>query len=250
MSIIIRSAQTVGNGVTLRGNNPQYIPPVTLPILFELDASNYSSPLSTWQDISGNGRHATLHGTVPYYTDSVGGYFGFSGNGANYIDIAGSGSGWGIRDVAPNATFSIWANITPNNSYQEVAGWRDGGFNFYFLILNGTPGVVTEARFDGGFSYDLNVDYTSYFNTWAYVTFTVDSVLSQTKLYINGNIIGNRNDITGLWDATDTPFTIGMSYNGSFPLNGYIGGAIAYSRALTDAEVVSEFNRTKTRYGA
>ena len=54
MAITIRSAQTIGNGVTLRGNNTQYIaPPPTLPLLFELDASIYASG-TTLLDQSGN----------------------------------------------------------------------------------------------------------------------------------------------------------------------------------------------------
>jgi hypothetical protein len=248
MSITIRSAQTIHGGVKLRGNDTQVISPPSLPILFELDASTYSSPLSTWEDISGNGRHATLHGTVPYYTDTVGGYFGFSGNGANYIDIAGSNSGWGFRDIIPpSATFSVWTNITPANYYQAVAGWRNGGFNFYFLMLNGTPGITTEARFDGNSgSSDIVIDYTSYFNTWVYVTFVVDS--TQSRLYINGTLVGTAS-IAGNWTTDNTLFEIGQFYGGDFPLHGYIGGAIAYSRALTQEEVTAEFNRTKTRYG-
>jgi hypothetical protein len=43
MSITLRSAQTIRNGVTLRGNTPV----VPLSILFELDASNYTSGSST-----------------------------------------------------------------------------------------------------------------------------------------------------------------------------------------------------------
>ena len=121
MSITIRSAQTISNGVTLKGNKV-----IPLPILFELDASTYTSPLSTWADISGNNRHATVHGSPSFYNDSVGGYFGFVGDTNQYIDIAGSESGWGIADNAiPNATISVWANISEHpGEYQHVFGWR------------------------------------------------------------------------------------------------------------------------------
>jgi len=250
MSITLRSAQTIGNGVTMRGNNTQYITPNPLNKLFELDASTYSSPLSTWEDISGNGRHATLHGTVPYYTDSVGGYFGFIGQGSNYIDIAGSETGWGIADTAPNATLSMWASITPDGYYQHVAGWRGGGFHFYFLMLNGNPsGNLTEARVLTNIStYDAVVDYTSYFNTWTYITFVADIANTRTRLYLNGNPAGTVNGIAGTWVSGGIPFRIGSADGDGYPLHGYIGGAAAYSRALTDVEVLSEFNRTKTRY--
>jgi hypothetical protein len=251
MSITIRSAQTVSNGVKLRGDNTQYTISPAPDRLFELDASTYTSPLSTWQDISGNGRHATLHGTVPYYTDSVGGYFGFIGQGSNYIDIAGSESGWGIADnTPPNATLSIWANINQGGFYQHVAGWRGGYFHFYFLMLSDPLSNITEARVVNSVgSYDIMIPYDAYFNTWAYITLVADSNAGQSILYINSTQIGTANIGSDNWVSTNIPFRIGSADGGDFPLNGYIGGVTAYSRALTQEQVTSEFNRTKTRYG-
>ena len=251
MSITIRSAQTVSNGVTLRGNNTQYVAPVPLPILFELDASNYSSPLSTWEDISGNGRHATVHGSPSFYNDSIGGYFGFTGNAAQYIDMAGSGSGWGIADnKIPNATISVWANIIqyPLN-YQHVFGWRSDSFHFYFLMITGGSSNITEARVvSQGGSYDINQPYDDYFNTWAYITFVADGNAGTSRLYINGTQIGTQGIGSSIWTPSGGLFTI-ASVGPDYPLHGYIGGAMAYSRALTPEEIASEFNRTKTRYG-
>jgi hypothetical protein len=250
MSITIRRAQTVRNGVTLRGNNTQYVAPVPLPIVFELDASTYTSG-TTWLDISGNNRHATLHGTIPYYTDSIGGYFGFSGVGANYIDIVGSESGWGIADnTTPNATLSVWANISQTLDYQHVAGWRDGNFHFYFLMLSGGSNNITEARvLNTSSSFDINQPYNAYFSTWAYITFVADGNAGQSRLYVNGNQIGTTIITSYNWADSVLPFRIGSAPGDSYPLHGYIGGAIAYSRALTQQEVTAEFNRTKTRYG-
>jgi len=251
MSITIQRAQTVSNGVTLRGNNTQYIITPAPDRLFELDASTYTSG-TTWTDSSGNGRHATLHGTVPYYTDSVGGYFGFIGQGANYIHIAGSESGWGIADnIPPNATLSIWANINQGSFYQHVAGWRGGYFHFYFLMLANQQSNITEARVVNSVgSYDIMIPYDVYFNTWAYITFVADSNASGlSHLYINSTQIGTASIGSNNWVSTNIPFRIGSADGGDFPLNGYIGGVTAYSRALTQEQVTSEFNRTKTRYG-
>jgi len=250
MSITLRSAQTISNGVKLRGNNTQYTIPAAPDRLFEFDASIYTSG-AIWLDQSGNNRHATLHGTVPYYTDSVGGYFGFIGQGANYIDIADSESGWGTADnIPPNATLSIWANINQGGFYQHVAGWRSGAFHFYFLMLANQLSNITEARVVNSVgSYDINIPYDAYFNTWAYITFVADSNAGQSILYINSTQIGTANIGSNNWVNTNIPFRIGSADGGDFPLNGYIGGVTAYSRALTQEQVTSEFNRTKTRYG-
>ena len=240
MSITIRRAQTISNGVTLRGNTPV----ATLPILFELDASTYTSG-TTWSDLSGNVRDATIYGS-PAWTNDAGGCFVFDSDSSKYIDIAGSSGGWGLENSPAQASISVWANIAGPGYFQHVAGWR-GGINFWFLILSGLS--TTEARFDNGPVHDINIDYGSYFGTWALTTFVVDAANSCTKLYINGIEVGNTTGVSGNFPAGGNNFSLGCDLGNSFAMNGKIGGATAYSKALTQQEVTAEFNRTKTRYG-
>ena len=246
MALTIRSAQTVSNGVKLRGNNTQVVIPILSDKLFELDASIYASG-PTWLDQSGNNRHASLNGSLAWDSEA-GGCFVFNGNSANYIDIAGSETGWGLNEAAnnPTASFSVWAKITNSGNYQHIAGWR-GGFNFWFLLLQGM--TTTEARFDGGTPYDIGMDYSPYFDNWAQITFVVDSANSQTRLYINSVLVGTYDGITGSFGSGTNLFKIGRDTDNGFAMTGRIGGCIAYSRALTQQEVTAEFNRTKTRYG-
>jgi hypothetical protein len=245
MSITIRSAQTIGNGVTMRGNNTQYVePPPTLPLLFELDASIYASG-TTLLDISGNDHHATIAGS-PAWDSEAGGCFIFDGNASKHITIPGSEGGWGLAGTAPNATFSVWAKISPSGYYQHVAGWR-GGLSFWFLILN--DGSTTEARVDNGSVYDININYTTYFNTWKYITLVADAANSCTKLYINSIEVGNTTGLSGNFSSASNNFTLGCDLGNNFAMNGKIGGAIAYAQALTQEQVTAEFNRTKSRYG-
>lgn len=241
MSITIRSAQTIQSGVTLRGNTPV----VPLSILFEFDASNYTSG-TTLLDISGNNRHATIHGSPTWDTDA-GGCFIFNANPIKYIEVEGSDSGWGLAGAPAQATLSVWANISTSGFYQHVAGWR-GGLNFWFLILN--DGSTTEARVDNGPVYDININYTTYFNAWKYITLVADAANSRTKLYINSIEVGSTTGLSGNFSPANNNFTLGCDPEGnSFAMNGKIGGSMAYSRALTQEEITSEFNRTKTRYG-
>ena len=238
MSITIRSAQTIGNGITLRGSA------TPLPILFELDASVYASG-TTLLDVSGNGRDATIYGS-PAWTNDAGGCFVFDSDSSKYIDIAGSSGGWGLENSPAQASISVWAKIAGLGYFQHVAGWR-GGLNFWFLILNSVSN--TEARFDNGPVYDIGIDYSPYFGTWAYTTFVVDAANSCTKLYINGIEVGNTTGVSGNFSSAGNNFTLGCDLGNSFAMNGKIGGAVAYSKALTQEEVTAEYNRTKTRYG-
>ena len=238
MSITLRRAQTISNGVTLRGNTPV----ATLPILFELDASIYASG-TTLLDISGNNRHATIHGSTSW-NSNAGGCFVFNGNELDYIDVTGSDI---LSNAPANATFSVWANIAGIADYQHIAGWR-GGINFWFLILSGQS--TTEARFDNGPNYDIGMDYTPYYGTWALTTFVVNAAQSYTKLYINGVEVGSNSGMSGDFSFGNNLFSLGSrTDSGGFPMTGKIGGAVAYSKALTQEEVTAEYNRTKSRYG-
>jgi Concanavalin A-like lectin/glucanases superfamily len=222
--------------------------PASLPILFELDASHYSGSGTDWTDLSGQGRDATIYGGPTWDNTDASGSFVFTHDTTKYIEIPGSSNGWGLNTASnnPNATFSVWAKISPFGYYQHIAGWR-GGFNFWFLIL---PTARVEARFDGGTPLDINLDFTPYYDTWIQATFVVDSALAQTRLYINASLVGSHDSITGAFGTGSTNFRLGCDAVGdNFAMNGKIGGTTAYGKALTQQEITEEFNRTKTRYG-
>lgn len=246
MSVTIRSAQTIGNGVTLIGSTATITPPPPLlpSILFELDASTYTT--GDWIDSTGNGRNGIMAGGGPAWSSDAGGCFNFNAVNGVYISVLGSLSGWGLANNPAQATFSVWANIPGISGYQHVAGWR-GGLNFWFLILSGVS--TTEARFDNGIARDIGMDYSPYFNTWALTTFVVDAAAGESRLYINGVFVGNASGISGNFNSGGTAFTLGSDSASNFMMTGKIGGAMAYNATLTQPEIVAEFNRTKTRYG-
>lgn len=247
MSITLRSAQTIGNGVRLVGNTATITPPTPIYLpstLFELDASTYTS--GNWIDSTGNGRNGIMEGGGPSWSSDAGGCFNFTAMNGVYISVLGSVTGWGLSTNPAQATFSVWANIPGISGYQHVAGWR-GGLNFWFLILSGMS--TTEARFDNGVARDIGMDYSPYFNTWALTTFVVDAAAGETRLYINGVMVGSNNSIGGNFGAGGVPFTLGADTGSNFMMTGKIGGAMAYSKALDVNEITTEFNRTRTRYG-
>lgn len=240
--MIITKGTRLGSGVTVKSEYIMPSPPPSLPLLFELDASIYASG-STWLDQSGNNRHATLNNVA--WDAADGGSFVFTTDTSKFIYIPGSEGAWGQGGSAPNLTFSVWAKVISNGSYQHIAGWR-GDINFWFLVL---PNSQVEARIDTGSAYDIGMDYTPYYANWTYITFVADSTLDQTRLYLNSTLVGNYDTSLGTFGTGNALFRIGCDPNNSFAMSGNIGGAAAYSRALTQQEVTTEFNRTKTRYG-
>ena len=243
MAITIRSAQTIGGGVRLVGNTATITTPnIYLPsTLFELDASTYVGS-GDWIDSTGNGRNGQFVGVSTWFNEA-GGCFIFNGDPSKRIDVANSNV---LSGVPANASFSVWASIPGDSYLSHIAGWR-GGVNFWFLMLDYRP--TTEARFDNGPVYDIGMDYSPYYGTWAQTTFVVNAAESYTKLYINGVEVGSTAGATGNFSSADNLFTLGCDTNNGFAMTGKIGGATAYTAALTAEEVVAEFNRTKTRYG-
>lgn len=240
--MIITSGTRIGPGVTIK---EEYTPVASyLPsTLFELDASTYTS--GDWIDSTGNGHNGILNGN-PNWSSEAGGCFNFTAGLSQYIEVSGTEYGPGLANNPAQATFSVWANIPGPEGFQHVAGWR-GGLDFWFLILTG--GSTTEARFDNGTARDIGMDYGPYMNTWAMTTFVVDAAQNETRLYINGVLVGNNTNISGNFSAGGVPFTLGSNTGLGFPMTGKIGGVTAYQATLTPQEIIAEFNRTKGRYG-
>jgi hypothetical protein len=87
---------------------------VTRNLAVLLDASDidsYSGTGTAWSDISGNGRNATLQGTVPWVNNGSASYFDFSGNNADYINQTAG-------------TSQIYKDICIVFQYEDSSGWK------------------------------------------------------------------------------------------------------------------------------
>lgn len=74
-------------------------------------------------------------------------------------------------------------------------------------------------------------------NRWYHVAFVYDYPTSRQSLYLNGILEGNR--ISGLYQGTSGPITIGSIKNGGdYPFNGYIDQVSLVTRAKSASEVL------------
>jgi hypothetical protein len=199
--------------------------------------------------VSGNGNNGTLTNS-PTYTSGVNGYFNFDGvdDRVTFTNTNGFGTG----GAAPRATMSIWANITRNNSFQQIAGFRDDvDYNFFFLLLDsGGATVPTEARLGttAGLAYDINVNFISYFGIWTNIVFVANT--NRTDLYFNGILAGSNTNVAGNFGADSGQFCIGRHPAATaYPTLGNISNVQFYNRALSAVEVSQNFNALRGRYG-
>ncbi len=225
---------------------------VTSGLTLNVDAGSprsYPGSGTLWYDASGNNNTGTLV-NGPTYTSGTNGYFTFDGvdDRVTFTNTNGFGSG----GSAPQATMSIWANITRNNSYQQIAGFRDDtDYNFFFLLLDsGGATVPTEARLGttAGLAYDINVNFISYFGTWTNIVFVANT--NRTDLYFNGILAGSNTNVAGNFGADSGQFCIGRHPAvAAYPTLGKISNVQFYKRALTATEITQNFNALRGRYG-
>jgi len=238
MSITIRSAQTIRNGVTLKGHTP---PPtiITNGLIAHLDAGNINSysgsPSATWIDLSGQGAHATLNGIVPLGSENIvvgrtERYFTFDGDSANCI------------------TSSL------SQDYQDCTLVFQPDFSYNVVNAHLAYGLGADAdrtmRFgnaDG--SNPWSIPNPGNNGDWAYTT--------ATNYYLNGTVIpGAGNLVTGwniLGAARINPwgnfaYTWGTGYYDR-GFKGKLAVILLYNRVLTEAEQLQNYAALKLRFG-
>ena len=212
--------------------------------------SNYVIGGGGLKDISGNNVNANLTNVV---FDSAGYYFTTAGS--NYINT-------GITTLPSNTqlTIDVWTKPTSTTQAKTlVSKWGSSSqSNFCFLLfLNffAQGNIYFLVGDSAGTSYSTH-SIAHNLSTSAYSNFTI--------VYDNGLISWYRNGIfvspsvtsaNTVLKTVTTAITIGADYDGGNPdtltrnYDGTIPNVRLYSRPLTAAEVLQNFNATRTTYG-
>ena len=225
---------------------------VTSSLFVKLDASNYTA--GTWSDETGNGNNATINGATWLSTD--GGIFDFDGiNDTISINHNSSLS----LNSATQKTIQVWVKFdnlpSSNTQGQPVFGKLSSNFAFdgYWggLFSNtGNTRVVTNGtavqRITTSTTNPVTVD------TWYLYTFIsqITATSNTTKVYINTTEVSSTAHGTDGYNESN-PLYLGFIGTGvSSPyLNGKIGACYFYTKGLSAAEVLTNYNATKTKYG-
>jgi len=247
MSLTIRSAQTIRNGIRIFGSAKDPITVITEGLILNLDARNrqsYPGTGTTWYDLTANHHDATLYGGVTY-GGNYGGALSFDGSNEQYAqcpaDVYFSGGSFTIQSWVYNVSVQNWNRII---DFGNGAGANN------ILLSNsfgtsGAPGLYIEGT-------QFQADTTIALNVWNQIcaTFTADGYGGGTaKIYINGQPHGSGT--TGAPQNTQRNFCyIGRSNWGFGDPNfhGGMGSLQIYNRALSDSEMLSNYNTTRSRY--
>ena len=220
---------------------------VTSGLMFNLQTAPSSG--TTWTDASGNGRNATLQGSPSYVSNNGGGIRLNNVNytGTDYISVPYNftGSTVTVEIVASFNPTSNWATIWGNDAYSTSTG--------YFAVMTSTTSI-TYGKPQGGatetitasnairhWTFVINGTTLSLFLNGVQVG-TSDTVVAQTLFATNNLYFGSRhnNDGTGATDKMNN--STAANYPVFYQMR-------AYNRALSGAEITTNFNTIRGTYG-
>ena len=172
------------------------------------------------------------------------GIFSFNGtDGGLTTSTAASSMG-----ITTDFTISIFTKraSSPTNALQGQAGFGSGGSasiknsgNYFADIYSATPTRYIVNITSSG-------SMTPYENVWVNLCVTVSG--TSIKTYLNGVLAGSGTMDTTIKSFGSEVFGIANGY-GYFRMQGEVGVASVYNRALTAEEIAQNFNALRGRYG-
>lgn len=206
------------------------------------DTESYPGTGTIWTDLSTNEYATTLIDAPAFNTT----HFTFDGV-RDYVDTNQSLASESFSVGAWFRTTNTGINMMLSKETTTGRPWN------YRLWLNGgelrgdigqgllTPEIVFDGEYNDG--------------EWYFGMFTRDD--NNWHLYVNGSEVATRTDpLTStvsnsqeLWICRSAYLDSGNSPTGSYPYNGDIGQVFVYDDVLTAAEVLQNYNATKSTYG-
>jgi hypothetical protein len=216
-------------------NNGYWNSYTTFSPVLSLDAADYTS--GDWIDSIG-GKSFVLYNS-PTWSPSNGGHFNFD--------------------------TSLSQSAICDTSLPSMSTWTVGVWHYYTGTETGAgPCIVTETFIGGGINYSLGKNlapfsvgffngswritdgYSLTPNNWYYIVGTYDG--STIKLYVNNTLVDSTN-----YTGTPTSSGAGIRLMERWDLSDYWGGKLAtvdiYDKALSNSEIESIWNLTKSRFG-
>ena len=211
-------------------------------LVLSLDAQNtnlYAVSPTTAYDVSGNGNNGTLLNGTQYVSNGDGSW-SFDGVD-DYINVTNSES----LTFGNTITVGGWYYNTSNTGYLPIIA-KNGSDNTGWEISNSSGTLRCTLRPSIGNNNNITSGSLP-LNTWNHCLFTCDNIT--IRLYLNGVQVGtfpvssvtlNSSGNLNIGRRSDLNLNYGI---------GRINSVCVYNRALTQTEITTIYNATKSRYG-
>ena len=219
---------------------------VTDSLALTLDATNpesWTAGSSIWYDISGNNNHAIVNGS-PATQDTGTSFQNVYFDGSNdYLQIAANQTSLWFND---GQTIGMWVYHTINSGRRNFWDQAYGGSGTMTHEQGGGISYYYGSNGANGGSYKGFGSSSIPGNTWSY--FCVSRYTGGAKWYINGvNTQTTTDSYTPMATNTTANIRIGLGYTGVY-LKANIAVIHAYTRGLSDSEVLQNYNSLKGRF--
>ena len=245
------NASDASTWLTINGYWTNYVSFVTSGLILNYDISNsssYSGSGTTVTDLQGNS-NATLSGS-PTYSSSNGGYLTFNSASSQSLLLNTSlNSVLSPPNTSTVISFFVWVYLTGNGVIVDETsntGWHDSQIEM-------VSGTLRFSVWSNGTGFASTV--ATPLNAWYYVGLTYDG--TTLRAYVNGAAAGSAvySRSTPYNNGGGVPLKYGIALADSTSLgNGGYGnfrwGAFhVYNTALSGANVLNNYNATKSRFG-
>jgi len=228
-------------------------------LILNLDSRNTNSLArgaspGTWYDLTSNHNDATIYGSVAY--GQQGGQYCavFPGGNANYAQCVPN-----VYFDGNSFTIQSWVYVTAVGNWNRIIDFGNGAGANNILLSNtyggtGKPGIYIEgSQFQSTYPGSSTVLLNAWHQICATFTRNTSGNTNQgiARIYIDGQQYGSGTTSIPV-NITRTLCYIGKSNWGNPPdpnMQGGFGALQIYNGALTDAEMLSNYNTTKSYYG-
>ena len=215
-------------------------------------ASTYSTNILKWNDISGSAIDGTLVNT-PTFNGANGGYISFTYTSNQNVTFSSSSTIQFLNTLPYTLEAWVYPTRNPgagnytgifNREDSSVGAVRDG-YNLWFLGSATTQTSFTSERFAAGVqTYStFNIDSSLSVNNWQHIVATYNG--ATVKIYRNGVFY---NSVASTGNITNNVKTLEIGMRSTQPFDGRIALAKIYNTALTDEEIVNNFNAHRGRF--
>jgi hypothetical protein len=214
---------------------------VTGGLSTNLDAANtssYSGTGTTWDDLSDNDFDFLFNGAVTFDSGSGGSMYLTEGDTLDSTDL-------GTEFQQGEFTYEIWINSDELNG-NLLSERNDGGWTVSLIGI--VDGEVRIGFWIGGTAYIGIGTITT--GEWYQIVMTYSG--STLTGYMNGVEGGINNELNKEYPGNPSFMIIGdvepTNFGTGLPFNGRVSNVKLYNRALTDEEVLQNYNAIKYRY--
>lgn len=229
---------------------------VTNELVLSLDAadrSSYVSGSNSWVDLTGNNNNGTLT-NGPSFNSENGGAIVFDGVN-DYVNITDSDT-----FNLSNLTVISWFYIQnfPGFSQYRIINHQESTFRAWGLQMGrgdyvggytSSDAILFCHSNNGVSALNLSSPVKLQIGTWYQGGFSNNG--TTLKIYVNGQVSNSTTSLGNQYSTIASDICIGVTAGGknAFFWDGRIATAQIYNRALSDSEVLQNYNAQKSRFG-